>query len=296
MYGTALCRHRSNSTSTYIVSKFNILYFNARSLNNKITELHTLLTVYTYDVILITESWLKTWHKNSFLCNGLGYFILRADRHDAEHGGGVCALIKLNMSSQVNLIESYSEKKAMDLLVFDLYLQKEHCTHRIVCAYLPPDSAKNLEVVERLVRKLYSKLVYSRTYIFGDFNFSKILWKNGKSINLNHSKEFDCFYEFISKNNLVQLVTEKTHNSGNVLDLVIAPSNNNITKISVEEPFTSTCDHYMINVDVTIQHRKGSDKSIKKNFYMANYNMINDFLFVKTSQIQQFCNIMNLPL
>ena len=34
----------------------------------------------------------------------------------------------------------------------------------------------------------------------------------------------------------------------------------------------------MINVDVTIQHRKGSDKSIKKNFYMADYNMINDFL------------------
>ena len=259
-----------------MTSHLNVLYFNARSINNKVIELQTLLSLNKYDVIMITESWLKTWHKDSFFCNGLDYFVLRSDRRDDERGGGVCVFIKLDLSSRINLISTISEGKEFDLISFDLHFTRENRI-RFICAYLPPDSSKDDTVVNNITRHLNSLMINSSTYIVGDFNFDKITWVKGRSLHSN-SKVFSCFHDFLLTNSLVQLVTDATQVSGNTLDLFIAPINNIITKISVEEPFTDTCDHYMINACLTLQMFTTSDKRPKKNFYAADYCKINDFL------------------
>ena len=258
------------------LSKLDVLYFNARSLNNKIAELHALLSLHEHDVILITETWLKSYHKDAFLCSNSKYFIIRSDRHDQERGGGVCAFIKTELSKQVNIITTISEEKEFDIAVFDLHLQRDK-TLRFVCAYLPPDSSKDKEIVAKMVNILNKIFVYNATYIFGDFNFSKVVWKNGKAL-CSPSKEFDRFHNLLLSKNLIQLINGSTHSSGNTLDLLVAPQVNNVTVIDVQEPFNINCDHNMIQVLLTVQKQQVSSQLEKKNFYKGDYCAINNFL------------------
>ena len=155
------------------------MYFNAGSLNTKTVELQALLISHEYDVILITETWLKSYHKDSELCSKSKYSIIRSDRHDNQSGGGVCAFIKFDLSKKVNIITKVSEEKQFDIIIFDLYIQS-NTVLRFVCIYLPPDSAKNYDVVIKIVDILNNNFVNNCTYIYGDFNFSKVLWKMAK--------------------------------------------------------------------------------------------------------------------
>ena len=175
------------------------------------------------------------------------------------------------------MVHTPQVNKEFDLLAFDLHSSRDNSI-RFVCAYLPPDSTKDITVVKKLIYHFDSLMIYSRTYIVGDFNFDKIIWKNGRSLQSSKSMEFSCFYDFLLKNNLVQLVTDVTQVSGSTLDLFIAPHNNTVTKISVEEPFTDTCDHFMIIACLTLQELNSKDRRQRKNFYAADYCQINDFL------------------
>ena len=277
VFGAALCRNKTECSKTIKLDNLNVLYFNARSLNNKLTELQALLALEKYDAIFVTETWFKSWHKDSFLCSDFNYFVLRADRHDVERGGGVCVFIKLCFASKINLIESFSINKEFDVLTFDWYLRKD-CVKRFVCAYLPPDSAKDFDIVTKMVSKLDIMITFNQTYVFGDFNFNHVVWKNGCAFPTVSTKEFSLFYDFMSKNNMTQLVTKGTHVSGHTLDLVLAPVNNNITKLTVNEPLTNSCDHLKINIVLDIQHCSSNAKLVKKNFYNADYEQINRFL------------------
>ena len=230
-----------------------------------------------YDVLLITETWLKSYHKSSELCANSMYSMIRSDRHDKHHGGGVGAFVKQDLCKQVNIIATTSEAKEFDIIAFDLHLKRNNII-RLVCVYLPPDSSRNNDIVIKLVNILNQNFVPNYTYIFGDFNFSKAVWKNGNTIYSPHNNMFDYFYNFLLTKNLVQLIDESTHKSGNTLDLVMAPRVNEITKISLYEPFCSTCDHNTIHVLFTKHWKQTSFNNQRKNFYKGDYCAINSFL------------------
>ena len=259
------------------VSKLNIIYFNARSINNKVVELQALLADNEYDIVFVTETWLKSYHKDSYLCSNFDYFVVRSDRHNGERGGAVCAFVKFEFSKQVNVINAISEGKEFDIIALDLHLERNKIL-RFVCAYLPPDSTRKIDIVSKFLATLNHIVVFNYTYIFGDFNFSKIVWNRDGNSYPSQSNESNCFLNFLSKHSFVQLVNEPTHSSGNILDLIIAPKDNEITLVSILEPFTLSCDHNMINVVFTIPKWQKTSFFAKKNFYKANYCAINDFL------------------
>jgi len=67
--------------------------FNARSLTNKLLDLHCVLYSETeFDGLLITESWLTDEITDGMLDPESKYHILRCDRK-VGRGGGVCAFI-----------------------------------------------------------------------------------------------------------------------------------------------------------------------------------------------------------
>jgi len=74
--------------------------FNARSLCNKLVELHYLLYLSKFDILLITESWLHEGITNDLLDPERKFTVLRCDR-SVTSGGGVCAFV--NNSLQVTL-------------------------------------------------------------------------------------------------------------------------------------------------------------------------------------------------
>ena len=87
--------------------------FNARSLVNKLPDLHYLLYSETeFDCILITESWLTDGITDSMLDPELRYHVLRHDRQDGR-GGGVCALVKRSFYKG----SSGSSGRARDIVV-----------------------------------------------------------------------------------------------------------------------------------------------------------------------------------
>ena len=69
-----------------------ILYFNARSLRNKFSDLEVYLKSDMYELIFITETWLKDTELSPSMIDSRNYGIIRNDR--IEHAGGVAALFK----------------------------------------------------------------------------------------------------------------------------------------------------------------------------------------------------------
>ena len=77
---------------------------------------------------------------------------------------------------------------------------------------------------------------------------------------------------------MTQLITFPTHNHGNTLDLLITSAPHNILKLSSREPLIDTCDHNMINFTLNLTLSKTTKIYPKRNFYRANYDLINNYL------------------
>ena len=74
-------------------SKFNIKYFNARSLRDKLPSLHSVLYCGLYDVVCVTETWLNAVYSDSLLDPKSAYHIYRCDRQSLHPSGGVCIFV-----------------------------------------------------------------------------------------------------------------------------------------------------------------------------------------------------------
>ena len=87
-------RLQSQSPTADVVNRFLHCYLlNARSIVNKLSELHHLLYVENCNMVFITETFLQEYVGNGFLDPSAMFNILRKDRQDGK-GGGVCAIVK----------------------------------------------------------------------------------------------------------------------------------------------------------------------------------------------------------
>jgi hypothetical protein len=123
-------------TSTrFSIKLSSALLFNARSLNNKLPELHQLLFSYKCDLICITETWFHHDLADSVILGGSLYTVFRTDRSSAHRGGGVCILAnysKINVV-YVPLLPCYSH---LEICIVDI-LSSDIITRLFVC-YRPP--------------------------------------------------------------------------------------------------------------------------------------------------------------
>ena len=85
-------------------NQLHCLLINARSLNNKTTELHQLLYNTNTDCLFVTETWLYDGISNGLLDPYNKFTIFRQDRLTATVGGGVCVFInKKNDAHKVDI-------------------------------------------------------------------------------------------------------------------------------------------------------------------------------------------------
>ena len=85
-----LSKHQAKHKSKYLnISSF--LYFNALSIINKRDELDILLKRNEYDIVFISETWLKPFYPDCFLIDTHKFSMIRNDR-PIRQGGGVCAI------------------------------------------------------------------------------------------------------------------------------------------------------------------------------------------------------------
>ena len=242
-----------------------VIYFNARSIRNKLTDLDILLKTGRYEIVFITETWLQTTDLSSTIVDSQNYTITRTDR--STHAGGVAAIYNNAIADKVvvNTIDP------TDLHGFELVSLDFHFTPRkylsFVCVYLPPKSSIDLDIVSGLLKVLKPLVTNKEVYIVGDFNFGNYNWSS--SIMPLNRKPLKEFLLFLENHSLSQLVASPTHSSGNTLDLVLTSHPNNVSNIEVLEPFTSSCDHDTIELDIDYRLKNTPTKEPKINYYAA---------------------------
>lgn len=85
-----------------------IVHLNIQSYFHHIDELRSDLQRHVPDIILISETWLKSWHVEGMLTIN-GYQLIRNDRCDEKRGGGVGMLIKKGMKFKIISKSSFTD-------------------------------------------------------------------------------------------------------------------------------------------------------------------------------------------
>ena len=218
-----------------------------------------------FNVFCITETWLSDYISDGEILPS-DFVLYRKDR--PSHGGGV--LIAVNDSMHSSIIPS-----PIDLEVVSIKLGMTDFLV-ICCVYVPP--ACNDMYVSSLVKYLTGIVSSFQKCVFvGDFNFPDIDW----SCLIGSCTLSNNFCEFVFDCNLIQHVTESTHISGNVLDLVLTSHDVTIDQLSINSsPGSVFSDHFIISF-ISVNSRSYANKSKPGyvfDFSKANFSLISDFL------------------
>ena len=181
------------------------LYLNARSCNNKASEINELIIEKNADIIFISETWLK--NNDTITISNLvprGFSIINKNRQ-SRSGGGVAIIYRSSL-------EILSTKFDSDFSSFECFCLKVRTSDSkscfLSCIYRPPKSKKNNHpfslFLDEFNEFLESISLEQRAFIFGDFNihFENKLDSNVLSFKLH-----------IDEHSFIQSVDGPTHDS-----------------------------------------------------------------------------------
>ena len=210
--------------------------FNARSLNNKLTELSYLLDVESPSIAFITETWFNANTSDNCISAGKStYNILRFDRPSA--GGGVCIIVDESHCH----ISSSTAISNFNYSIIQAYIIAAHHLINVKCCYLLTASGRLNYDVARVtffvgdIHKLLDAALPN--YLVGYFNLKNVDWSSPCTPRM-------YLLALLIENGLSQLVNEYTREQ-TFLDLMFTDCNGSYVNVMVCEPF-STSDYSMI--------------------------------------------------
>ena len=227
--------------------------WNARSLNNKLDHLITLLLEENLQIAFITETWFKTQQNiSTAILKENGYLIYHFNRE--SRGGGGIAIIYRNC---LKLCSSKSyEFKSFECIVGSIAsTSSKNITFVVV--YRLCELAPSLFLTEfyDFLEMIFVK--NSNIIILGDFNLH---------VNDVFNPEVIQFHSILSSFGLNQLVDQPTHIAGNTLDLVITNQfESKIKDIKVDN--VSSSDHALIFFKVSFEFNVSEKKSVTMKVY-----------------------------
>ena len=236
-------------------SELEILYTNAQSLVNKIEELRVLATVYNPDIVIITETWTNESISNEYLSVS-GYDIIeRQDRNDTDkgRGGGIIVYVRKILYAWREECGTIFNQCGM------IGMKMKNNVLHILAVYRSPNSSKaNDDELCSYIEKL------NGTYIIcGDLNFPDIKWSTGSS-----GAKGRKFLETITDKFLTQHVDMATHNSGNLLDLILSSEDNLVSDVE-DCGKIGKSDHVMIKYKVHMDAMRSGRAKASRNFRRA---------------------------
>ena len=242
-----------------------MVYWNARSMNNKTNCLYDFLATEKCDVFCLTETWLSCDNRNQATLAATlpeGYKLEHAPRKDGQRGGGV----GLIFSEQINVVRNCISKKYDQFELLSVSIQFKRSKINVAVVYRPPPNKKN-RLRLKLFWQQWTDFLSSFTtrtqefIILGDLNFHL-----DDSDNISTQK----FNRILSEFGLVQHVSEPTHVGGHILDVAITCSNSSIVEnLSVDElGFTTDSndpvnDHFALSFLLKGEKKVFQQKTIK---------------------------------
>lgn len=250
------------------------ILFNARSLKNKLPDLHHLLYSFKYHAIFITETWLQDSFLDSLLDPEGLYNIIRTDRNPGN-GGGVCIMLQKNIDYKIQPVEIND----LETSVLDIFTSNKL---RLIVVYRKPtyDAAGKL-YAENLIKYLtHVTNVNWPVLLTGDFNCPLIDWK---LLTAPRDGIQNVLLDFVCDFGFDQLVTEPTRGE-NIVDLVFTNHPLLLSGIEIGEPFgaNKSSDHNIINfaVDISVEHDVPYSYGVVKCYQWdkADYDAINNYI------------------
>lgn len=211
-------------TTTPKAANMTLFYINARSVRNKYIYLNDHITSNQYDIAAITETWVGMSDTDDTCINGLvpdGYSILRADRSDGRHGGGVAVLYKQNIHIKLTKCATYTTFECLSCL-----LTIHNTTTLIHVIYRPPPSKSNGLTTNSFLTEWaeflsQATVAPSDMLIIGDLNIHLDNKTHPHTIEMNHV--FDT-------NGLIQHIDKPTHYKNHILDVLISRVDSTLVK------------------------------------------------------------------
>ena len=234
---------------------------NARSIRNKIPDLHHLINTQHLDLLFISETWLNNDVTDAMLDPQSRYRIFRTNRK-LRPGGGTMAMVTAELKSWEHILsddeQKLSDECGCEVICINVVFHQSK--YRIVTVYRPPSSCfKNkheLLLKTHMLTQLIKNLTHpNHTTIFlGDFNLPRIDWT---TLNMPQDGVHDVIYECFSQLGFLQIVNDSTRISytgnSNTLDLIFT---NNPLCINIEELSAplGTSDHCIVNFSIYSHH------------------------------------------
>ena len=221
------------------------------------SELKALAVESNPHIIAITETWTNSNIDNSFLEIDGYSLLIRRDREDTTdgRGGGILVYTK----SELSCHEVATPGDIIQTVSLQINLASDKLNVYIV--YRSPNSSQenNAKIND------FISHVEQNAVIVGDFNYPSINWDL-----LNGNPQERDFLEILSEKHLHQHVSFPTHNSGNILDLVLSSCPNLIH--SVEEiGKLGNSDHLAIEILIQAQTVSHMRKHKHWNFSKAKF-------------------------
>ena len=244
-----------------------LMYTNCQSVINKRDELRAYVSEVKPDFILLTECWTNNGIDNSLLKIVNYDMIMRKDRLDTDRGrgGGLLGYVKKGICAW----ETDAETEFCQVGGIEIKTMGGRVLKLFVIYRSPNSSAENDADLNNWIERQSGEFV-----MCGDFNYPGIDWEN----NVGDSKSRD-FVDTLENKFLWQHVEGGTHNSGNLLDLILSSSQNLVGEV-VRGGRLGGSDHDILLCSIMWEGASRRLNKRRRDFKRANFEMIRSGLDV----------------
>ena len=246
---------------------------------NKLSDLRAYLYTYTPDIVILNETWLSKYISDNEVVLDKYYTVYRKDRtvgdkeyYNKKGGGGVMILCKNNAGFKVSLYKGNSG----DLPILSVLVKAKNGHKLCISTYYRYDYSKceHADSVEEYYLELIKR--YSNIAIIGDLNLSSVKdWDVPVTSNSSHSR----FLEIFDNLGLTCLINNPTHQSGNILDLILTNQPEIFRNLAIQPNFLTSSDHFTLTADISLIKKPKSVTKVRKFCYKkADWNSINNEL------------------
>jgi len=244
-------------------SSITCLYFNARSLVQKMDYFRATVEAFSPDIIGITESWASSDISDSEISLS-GYDMFRRDRPVDVRGGGVLLYVR----SELNAVEFVPKSRFPEQVWCSVKSGNRSDMLIGVCYRSPNMMTLFGNDTNGTLLDLVKEVGGRQILWMGDFNYPDIDW------NTLHASTTagQCFVDCIEDEFLVQHVKEATRGKA-VLDLVITSEPDMVDTVEVLDTFGSS-DHSILRWSTNISMDSSESKQEIRDYLHADYDSI----------------------
>jgi hypothetical protein len=232
------------------------VFFNSRSVCNKLPLIHEFFDTHQPDVCGITETWLTA--DKEYECSNLPPLGYKAVFHhrSGKPGGGLALLTKCD--TQVANLDFHKDFKSMECISGQLTLNVGPVNLHLIYR---KDKVAFLVFIDEMVTLLEQSMTYNAPLLFaGDFNIK---------FSCEQDQNFITFRDFLESFGLQNHIHTPTHESGNTLDLIITETtNDNVKNCEALEYISDHCSTHITLINTVVssnsQHKYRNVRSLKK--------------------------------